>query len=270
MDERLQKILARAGFGSRRSCEDLITSGRVRVNGDQVILGSKADPAKDIITVDGQAIPKEPESIYIALHKPRGVLSDTDPKDPRPTVLDLVGIPAHLFAVGRLDYDSEGLILLTNDGELANRLTHPRYQHEKEYRVLVASRPDDEQLAIWRRGVVLEDGVKTAPAIVTVENNRGKEIWMRVILHEGRKRQIREVGSRIGLPVRRIIRVRIGSLFLGDLKPREWRNLTKEEVKGLKTLSAKPARPVRRQYKRNPSKTPYKGSASKTPYKGKK
>jgi 23S rRNA pseudouridine2605 synthase len=103
---------------------------------------------------------------------------------------------------------------------------------------------------------------------VTVENNRGKEIWMRVILHEGRKRQIREVGSRIGLPVRRIIRVRIGSLFLGDLKPGEWRNLTKDEVKGLKTLSAKPARPVRRQYKRPPNKTPYKGPTGKTPYKG--
>lgn len=259
MEERLQKILARAGFGSRRSCEELISSGRVRVNGDLVILGSKADPATDAITFDGQAIPKEPESIYIALHKPRGVLSDTDPKDPRPTVLDMVGVPGHLFAVGRLDYDSEGLILLTNDGELANRLTHPRYRHEKEYRILVANRPDDEQLAIWRRGVVLEDGIKTAPAKVTVENNRGKEIWMRVILHEGRKRQIREVGSRIGLPVRRIIRVRIGTLLLGDLKSGEWRNLTKEEVKGLKTLSAQRARPVPRPYKRPAVKVPYKG-----------
>jgi 23S rRNA pseudouridine2605 synthase len=152
-------------------------------------------------------------------------------------VIDLIGVPGHLFAVGRLDYDSEGLMLLTNDGELANRLTHPRYGHEKEYHVLVVSKPDEEQLNIWRRGVVLEDGHRTAPAQVTVDRVVGKGCWLKIVMHEGRKRQIREVGSRIGLPVQRIIRMRIGTLHLGDLKSREWRNLTRDEVKRLKSLS---------------------------------
>ena len=237
MEDRLQKVLARAGFGSRRACEELISAKRVKVNDVTAVLGTKADSSKDTITVDGHPIPKEAEAIYIALHKPRGVLSDVDPKDPRPTVIDLVGVPGHLFAVGRLDYDSEGLILLTNDGELANHLTHPRYGHEKEYHVLVVSKPDEEQLNIWRRGVVLEDGIRTAPAQVTILRVVGNGCWLKVIMHEGRKRQIREVGSRIGLPVQRILRVRIGTLLLGDLKPREWRNLTRDEVKRLKSLS---------------------------------
>ncbi len=146
-EERLQKILARAGFGSRRANEELIQAGRVAVNGKKAILGTKADATVDRITVDGRPISAEEPPIYIALNKPRGVLSDEDPYDPRPTVRGLVDVPGHLFSVGRLDLDSEGLILLTNDGELANRLTHPRYGHEKEYRVLVASRPDQEQLA---------------------------------------------------------------------------------------------------------------------------
>lgn len=239
MEERVQKILARAGYGSRRACEDLIIAGRVNINGVKAILGSKADQVKDSITVDGKALPKEEtEKIYIALHKPRGVLSDTDPNDPRRTVFDLVEVPGHLFAVGRLDLDSEGLILLTNDGELANRLTHPRYGHEKEYRVLVADRPDDEQLKAWRNGVVMEDGYRTQPAEVRVEQPFGKGSWLRVILREGRKRQIREVGSRIGLPVVRIIRVRIGSVLLGDLAVGKWRYLSLQEVRQLSNLSS--------------------------------
>jgi len=172
--------------------------------------------------------------LYIALNKPRGVLSDSQENDPRKTVFDLVPVREHLFAVGRLDLDSEGLVLLTNDGELANWLTHPRYEHEKEYRVLVVTKPDENQLTTWRRGVVLEDGTKTAPARVDIESVHGKTVWLRVVLKEGRKRQIREVGKRIGLPVERIIRVRIGSLNLGSLKPRDWRYLTTGEVAGLK------------------------------------
>lgn len=234
MEERVQKILARAGFGSRRSCEDLITGNRVKINGKSAILGSKADMFKDTVTVDGKAIPRIREQTYIMLNKPTGVLSDIDPNDPRPTVHSLVDVPGHLFAVGRLDYNSEGLILLTNDGELANQLTHPRYGHEKEYRVLVAQKPDDEQLAIWRRGVVLEDGYRTAPAKVSIESMAGKVAWLRVILREGRKRQIREVGSRIGLPVQRIVRIRIGTLLLGDLPSGQWRRLTSDEVRRLK------------------------------------
>ena len=168
--------------------------------------------------------------VYIALNKPRGVLSDRDPAETRKTIFDLVPNVGHIFAVGRLDYDSEGLILLTNDGELANRLTHPRYEHEKEYQVLVNHRPDNEQLTIWRRGVVLEDGYRTAPCKVDIIHADAKGAWLKVVLREGKKRQIREVGTRIGLPVKRIVRVRIGTVLLGDLKPGTWRNLNKVEI----------------------------------------
>ncbi len=250
MEERLQKILARAGYGSRRANEELILAGRVRVNNQVAELGAKADLEKDTVTVDGTPIGRVmPEMIYIALNKPRGVLSDEDPADPRPTVRQLVPVPGHLFAVGRLDLDSEGLILMTNDGELANRLTHPRYEHEKEYRVLVATRPDEDQINAWRRGVVMEDGTRTAPAEVSITGLAGKGTWLKVVLKEGKKRQIREVGKRLGLPVVRIVRVRIGTLLLGTLKPREWRNLSPAEVadlKGLQRRGQNPARPSTR------------------------
>jgi 23S rRNA pseudouridine2605 synthase len=236
MEERLQKIMARAGLGSRRACEGLISARRVSVNGQIASLGDKADPMKDRILVDGNPLPNIEAKKYIALYKPRGVLSAVSSADPRPTVIDLVNEPSHLYPVGRLDVDSEGLILLTNDGELANRLSHPRYEHEKEYRVLVARRPDAEQLSNWQRGVILEDGYRTAPAKVQVIETAGKGAWLRVILHEGRKRQIRETGSLIGLPVVRIIRVRIGNLSLGALKPREWRHLTSTELQELRKL----------------------------------
>ncbi len=233
-EERVQKILSRAGFGSRRACELLIADGRVRVNGNLISLGAKANVETDQITVDGQPIPKPSgKKIYIAFHKPRGVLSDDVKGIERKTVFDMVPLPEHLFVVGRLDYDSEGLILLTNDGELANRLTHPRYGHEKEYRVLLFTKPDEEQLEIWRRGVVLPDGSRTAPADVSIEGSAGKGVWLRVIMREGKKRQIREIGKTIGLPVNRIVRVRIGNLKLGNLKPGEWRYLTPSEVKDL-------------------------------------
>jgi 23S rRNA pseudouridine2605 synthase len=232
--ERLQKILAQAGFGSRRSCEELIEKRRVTVNGKIALLGSKADPHVDTIAVDGIPLPAPEKLVYIALHKPRNVLSAVNSPDRRRTVRSLVNVPEHVFPVGRLDVDSEGLILMTNDGELANILTHPRYGHEKEYHVLIARRPDKEQIDVWRRGVVLEDGYRTAPAQVYFLRTSGKGAWIKVILKEGRKRQIRETGTRIGLPVVRIIRVRIGSLELGNLPSGEWRFLTADEVSGLK------------------------------------
>jgi len=234
MQERLQKLLAQAGYGSRRACEDFIVEGRVRVNGQVAIIGQKADPARDRITLDGKALPKAETLTYIALYKPRNVLSAAEGQDDRQTVRDLVPVEGHLYPVGRLDFDSEGLILMTNDGDLTNKLTHPRYGHEKEYRVLVARRPDEKQLAAWRRGVVLEDGYKSAPAEVRFESTSGKGAWIRVVMGEGRKRQIREIGMLLGLPVVRIVRVRIGTLRLGTLKPRQWRYLTPDELKGLK------------------------------------
>ena len=230
-EERVQKILAASGYGSRRACEKMIEAGRVKVNGKVIGLGDQADAVKDSISIDGKLIRKTIEKIYIALNKPKGYLSDIDLNHPRPTVNDLIGISEPLFAVGRLDLDSEGLILMTNDGKLANRLTHPRYEHEKEYEVYVITVPDDEQLAIWRRGVVMEDGYRTLPAKVEVMNNANTGTWLRITLKEGKKRQIRKVGSRIGLPVGKIKRVRIGPLKLGKLKSGEWRYLTDFEVK---------------------------------------
>ena len=244
MEERLQKILSRAGFGSRRTCEELISRGRVSVNGRTAILGMKVDPDRDRIEVNGQVIAAVEPLKYIALYKPRNVISAAAPQDNRKTVRDLVDEPGHLYPVGRLDVDSEGLILLTNDGELTNRLTHPKFEHEKEYNVLIANRPDEKQLTAWRTGIVLEDGYKTRPAEVRVTRSHGKGAWLNVILKEGRKRQIREMGKLTGLPVVRIIRVRIGSLYLRNLKPGQWRVLTDPEIKALKT--GKPVQKPRR------------------------
>jgi 23S rRNA pseudouridine2605 synthase len=232
--ERVQKILAAAGYGSRRSCELLIADKRVKVNGIVIHLGDTADAQEDEIRLDNKIINCKEKKIYIALNKPRGYLSDIDENHPKPSIHEIVNVREHLFSVGRLDLDSEGLILMTNDGELANRLTHPRYEHDKEYEVFVISEPDQEQLEIWRRGVVLEDGYRTMPAEVEVLSKVNKGAWLKIVLHEGKKRQIRKTGSRIGLPVSKIRRVRIGTLKLGTLKPGEWRNLSEKEVRTLK------------------------------------
>lgn len=245
--ERLQKLLAAAGYGSRRSCEDYLTAGRVRVNGKVASLGDKADPATDKITVDGEPLAVEKHE-YVMLHKPRGVISSLDAQGDRDTVRDLVPLPGRLYPVGRLDAQSEGLILLTNDGDLTNRLTHPRYGHEKEYRVLIATNPGPEALQIWRRGVILKDeegnSERTAPALVEVESRSNESTWLRVIMREGKKHQIRRIGETLGLPIQRIIRVRIGALRLGSLRPGEWRRLTPAEVRSL--LGSPGARPAPR------------------------
>lgn len=247
MPERLQKILSHAGYGSRRTCEDFITAGRVRVNGQLAELGQKADPAVDKITVDGKPINAAETLTYIVLYKPRNVLSTVEKEkgDNRWTVRELVEEPGHLYPVGRLDYESEGLILMTNDGDLANQLTHPRYGHEKEYRVLLAKRPDVGQIEAWKRGVVLEDGYRTQPVEVRFETPQGKGAWVRVVMGEGRKRQIRETCQQLGLPVVRIVRVRIGTLRLGNLKPRQWRHLYTDEVEALMGREKEPKKFIR-------------------------
>lgn len=252
MQERLQKLLAQAGYGSRRACEEFIIDRRVYVNGKVAELGQKADLSVDTVTIDGKALAKPETLTYIALYKPRNVLSAAEGQDDRKTVRDLIPVPGHLYPVGRLDFDSEGLILMTNDGNLTNKLTHPRFAHQKEYRVLIARKPDNEQLEAWRRGVVLPDGDRTQPATVHFVSTSGKGAWIRVVMGEGKKRQIREVGKLLGLPVVRIIRVRIGSLKLGELKPRQWRYLTEDEIHELKgdkvpAMEPKPRmkRPVR-------------------------
>jgi 23S rRNA pseudouridine2605 synthase len=241
-EERIQKILARAGYGSRRSCEEFITSGRIQVNGKLAILGQKADASVDKITIDGRTLPSALELKYIVYNKPRFVLCDKTVGDSRRTVFDMVEGGSDLAVVGRLDFESEGLVILTNDGEMVNTLTHPRYQHEKEYRVLLASHPDAKQMEIWRRGVVLEDGHRTSPANVAVESSAGKGAWIRVVMKEGHKRQIRETAKVTGLYVVRLVRTRIGTLKLGNLKSGESRVLTSEEI----TLLKKTEKPARR------------------------
>jgi 23S rRNA pseudouridine2605 synthase len=233
-EDRVQKILSRSGYGSRRGCEKFIDEGRVTVNGKIIQLGAKADPRKDEIRLDGELIGKAEKKVVIALNKPRYMLSINAPGDDRPTVFDIVKDERHLYPIGRLDYDSSGLVLLTNDGELANRLTHPRYEHDKEYEVRVTKRPDEEQLEIWRRGVVLEDGYRTLPATVEVKAFTKSGAWLNVTIQEGKNRQIRRTGARIGLPVRQIQRIRIGPVLLGKLQPGNFRYLQPEELKELR------------------------------------
>jgi 23S rRNA pseudouridine2605 synthase len=236
MKERLQKILSRAGYGSRRACEKLISSNRVKVNGEIVELGGKADESEDDISVDDHHLQYKPlKHIYIAFYKPSGILSEIYPSPRERTVKDFIPFQDYLFIVGRLDKDSEGLILLTNDGELANQLTHPRYEHEKEYQVLVKREPDEKQLSALRNGIVLQNGERTAPAKVFLDKKANIGFWLKIILHEGRKRQIREMGVMVGLPVLRIIRTRIGQLKINNLKPGAFRELTEEEIKKIKS-----------------------------------
>lgn len=234
--QRLQKVLAQAGIASRRASEDLIAAGRVSVNGQPVTTpGFKVDPRQDIITVDGQPLARQVEQpVYVLLNKPRGVLSAARDERGRRTVLDLVDLPQRLFPVGRLDLYSEGLILLTNDGELTAKLTHPRYEIEKEYHVLVSGRPSTPTLAQWRRGGVEVEGKPVGRAVVEKLKEEGDNTWLRLILTEGRKREIREVARTLGHPVKQLIRVRMGPLKLGHLKPGKWRHLTAAEVQRLK------------------------------------
>jgi len=237
MEERLQKILSRAGFGSRRACEELIREGRVAVDGQTAQIGQKADPDRDRITLDGKPVQVKRGHTYVALHKPRGVLSDEgDGTGHIRTARDLVGLPGHLYPIGRLDLQSEGLLLLTDDGELTHRLTHPRYEHEKEYQVYVEGHPDEKTLKQWRRGVFLE-GTKTARAEVSILRQEKKNTWLRVVLREGRKRQIRRTAAMLGHPVHQLIRARVGPVRLGDLRPGEWRHLTEWEVTALRKLT---------------------------------
>lgn len=236
MEIRLQKILAQAGYGSRRKCEQLILEGRVAVNGMPAELGQKADPEQDLITVNQLPIAKPEAKTYILLHKPRGVISAVSSPDRRPTVRSLIDQPGRLYPVGRLDVNSEGLLLMTNDGLITDRLTHPRYEHEKEYRVLVSPRPTDAQLSAWAQGMFLEDGSLTSPARVWIEHKDAEGAWMGVILKEGKKRQLRRMAECSGLEVRRLIRIRMANLTLGELLPGQWRFLQEQEIEELQRL----------------------------------
>ncbi len=249
-EERLQKILAAAGVGSRRTCEQMIVDGRIKVNGQTVTeLGTKVDPNDDQIQVDGKSVQLPKRHQYIKLHKPRGVLSDIGgDTGERETVADLLPPDSRrLFPVGRLDVHSEGLILMTDDGELAHKLTHPRFQHDKTYYVLVGERPSDSAIDQLRRGIDLPDG-RTAPAEVRVVRalptdlklSKGptEGVWLEIVLREGKKRQIRHMTAAVGYPTLRLFRWAIGSLTLGPLKMREHMPLTAREVSSLRALTS--------------------------------
>ncbi|MEY4372043.1 MAG: pseudouridine synthase RluB, partial [Actinomycetota bacterium] len=227
--ERLQKLLAQRGYGSRRSCEELITAGRVRVNGVVATLGDRVDPLVDVVEVDGRLAPVRPDSVYYLLNKPVGVVSTARDTHGRPTVVDLVPAEPRVHPVGRLDLDTEGLIILTNDGELTNRLTHPSFGVEKEYLVTVTPAPvSPSSLRRLREGVELDDGV-TAPARVS----QPEPGMLRVTIHEGRNRQVRRMCAAVGHEVTRLVRVRIGPLSDRRLEPGAWRLLDSSEVRAL-------------------------------------
>jgi 23S rRNA pseudouridine2605 synthase len=256
--------MAKANIGSRRACEEIIRLGRVRVNGQMIKLGDQADPQTDTIEVDGVKLSFPSRHTYIAYNKPRNIVSSNVRYhgDDRPTVREMIPVEGHLFTIGRLDAESEGLIILTNDGDLANQLSHPRYHHTKTYKVVVYGLPSQETIQKWEDGVFLQDEEgekpeKTAPCYVKVVDG-GKETTLRIVMTEGKKRQIRRVASLLGHPVKSLVRTHIGKLPLGTLRLGEWRELNAKDVAALNTSadelranksrstrSARPSRPVR-------------------------
>jgi 23S rRNA pseudouridine2605 synthase len=236
--ERLQKVLAVRGWGSRRVCEDLIAAGRVTVNGDVAVLGRRVDPEIDKVEVDGVPIGTRPGMVYYLLNKPTGVVTTASDPQGRATVVELVPSEPRVYPVGRLDVTTEGLLLLTNDGDLAQRLTHPSHGVEKEYLADVeGGNVSQGRIRSLREGIELDDGM-TAPAQVS-QPSPGV---LRITIHEGRNRQVRRMCEAIGHPVRRLVRVRIGTLADRTLKPGEWRELTDAELTGLiEAVGARPA-----------------------------
>lgn len=234
--ERLQKVLARVGFGSRRVCEDLIAEERVKVNGELAELGRRVDPEADLVEVDGAPIGIRPGLVHYLLNKPTGVVTTASDPQGRPTVVDLVPAEPRVFPVGRLDLDTEGLLLLTNDGELANRVAHPSHGVEKEYLAEVQGRPSRAALRQLREGVELEDGI-TAPAQAALV----EPSLVRLTIHEGRNRQVRRMLDAVGHPVVRLIRTRIGPLSDRRLVPGTWRALSGEELRALERAVASPS-----------------------------
>lgn len=230
--ERVQKVLAAAGLGSRRACEELVAAGRVAVDGRTVTLGAKADPATQVITVDGERIATNPDLVHLLLNKPPGVVTTvTDPQG-RPTVMDLVPPSPRVYPVGRLDQDTEGLLLLTNDGELANRLAHPRYEVEKTYVAQVRGRLRRRTVRELVDGVELDDGPARARSVRELGSAADRSL-VEIVLTEGRKREVRRMLSAVGVPVERLARVKLGPLPLGDIAPGKHRPLTSAEVRDL-------------------------------------
>lgn len=232
--ERLQKFMAEAGVASRRACEELIRQGRVTVNGETASLGRSVEPEQDRVELDGKPVQKEQRRTVILLYKPRGVVSTSSDPEGRRTVQDYFReIPERLYNVGRLDLNSEGLLLMTNDGALANRLTHPRYGVEKTYYAVCDGKLTASEAARLTNGIELEDGM-TAPARVdAVRTTQRGDTSFLITIHEGRNRQIRRMLEAVGHRTLRLKRERFGPLSLGTLAPGEWRKLSDEEIKKL-------------------------------------
>jgi pseudouridine synthase len=233
--ERLQKILSKAGLTSRRHAEKLIVEGRVRVNGTVVTsLGFKANPQRDHIRVDGKPIGKVQPEVYLVLHKPRGCVTTLDDPLGRPTVRDFVrGERKRVNPVGRLDFDSEGLLILTNDGDLHNRLTHPRYEIPRTYLVKVKGIPDSGAMRKLRDGIPLEDGV-TLPAKARLVRKLKRNSWLRLTVYEGRNKLIKRMCAAISHPIIRLVRIGYGPLTLGNLGPGKYRYLAPAEIDALR------------------------------------
>lgn len=231
MKERLQKIIASAGIDSRRHAEKLITAGRVSVNGVVVkTLGTKADPAADVIRVDGKIISVEKTMIYVVLNKPAGYVTTLSDPEGRPTVVDLIrDVPERIYPVGRLDYDSAGLLLMTNDGDFALKMQHPAFRLSKLYRVKIQSPLNRDEIKQLSKGIKLADGL-FKPENVQIEKVNDKSCWVRLVLREGKNRIIRRGFEAMGHRVARLVREAVGSVFLGDLKEGSWRYLTDKEV----------------------------------------
>lgn len=237
MKVRIQKIIADCGICSRREAEKLIEEGRVTVNGKLANLGDKADPEKDHIKIDGKLIKVKPKDfVYIIINKPKKVMCTTSDPEGRETVLDLIkGLKKRVWPVGRLDYHSEGLVLLTNDGELSLRLTHPKYKVEKIYEVKVKDLPDEKKIEKLKKGIWLEDG-KTLPCEITFLKKTKENSWFKVVLKEGKKRQIRRMFHAIGHDVMKLKRIAIGPVKLGKLPIGSYRFLDEKEITALKKL----------------------------------
>ncbi len=233
--ERLQKVLARVGIGSRRVCEDLIAEGRVTVDGEVAVLGRRVDVETALIELDGAPIGVRPDLVHYLLNKPAGVVTTADDPQGRPTVVGLVPAEPRVFPVGRLDVDTEGLLLLTNDGELAHRLTHPSFGVEKEYVAELEGSPSRAALRRLREGVELDDGTTVPARAALLEPS-----VVRLTVHEGRNRQVRRMCDAVGHPVVRLIRTRIGPLADRSLAPGAWRELTGDEVRSLQRAVAGP------------------------------
>ena len=231
--DRLQKVLARQGIGSRRACEELIADGRVRVDGAVARLGARIDATRAVVEVDGVVVGVRPDLVHYLLNKPAGVVTTAQDPQGRPTVAELVPAEPRVFSVGRLDRQTEGLLILTNDGDLAHRLTHPSFGVEKEYLAHVSGAPRPAAIRALRQGVELDDG-PTAPAKVALV---APEV-LRITVHEGRNRLIRRMCESVGHPVRRLVRTRIGPLSDPRLAPGRWRSLTPAETRSLEKAAA--------------------------------